>query len=57
MRHLTRRGWMVLVILPGLALIYYVSTHVHWTGDRYCWGTFTQCYTMDTDKREGEGER
>jgi len=48
-RYLTRRGWTVLVILPGLALIYYVATHVHWTGDRYCWGTFAHCYQYEGD--------
>ena len=57
MRYLTPRGWIILIIAPALALIYYVSIHVHWTGDRYCWGTFTQCYTVDTDKREGEGKK
>jgi hypothetical protein len=56
-RYLTPRGWIILIIAPALALIYYVSIHVHWTGDRYCWGTFTQCYTVDTDKREGEGKK
>ena len=47
MKNLTLRGWLVLVILPVLALIYYVSTHVHYTGTGYCWGTFLQCYGQE----------
>lgn len=47
---LTKRGEIVLAIgiitLSLLALlgIYKVATSVHWTGDGYCWGTFTECY-------------
>lgn len=44
MKHLTLRGWLVLVILPALALIYYVSTHIHWTEKGYCLGSFDECY-------------
>lgn len=47
MKNLTLRGWLVLVILPALALIYYVATHVHYTETGYCWGTFPQCYGQE----------
>ncbi len=48
MKHLTRRGWIVLVIIPGaLALlgIWEISLHLWWTGDAYCWGTYTECFS------------
>jgi hypothetical protein len=47
MRHLTRRGWIVLVIIPSLLLLWgliEVSTHLWWTQEGYCWGTMTECY-------------
>jgi hypothetical protein len=24
--------------------IYYLSTHITWVGDHYCWGSIDQCY-------------
>ena len=27
-----------------LAGIYYVATHLNWTGEGYCWGSMAQCY-------------
>lgn len=44
---LTRRGWIVLVIIPSLLALwglYEVITHLWWVGDGYCWGEMTECY-------------
>ena len=27
-----------------LAGIYYLSTHINWVGDGYCWGSMEKCY-------------
>lgn len=54
--RLTTRGERVfnaLLLIAGafvVAVIYYLSTHIHYTGAGYCHGTFTQCY-------EGEGKK
>ena len=50
MDKLTRRGWVVLVILPAIALIaltVWVSGHVWWTEEGYCVGTMTECYSEE----------
>jgi len=51
MRYLTRRGWIVLVILPAIAfiaLMVWVSGHVWYvpttTGGHYCIDTMVNCY-------------
>lgn len=47
MSKLTRRGWVVLVILPAIALIaltVWISGHVWWTEEGYCIGTMLECY-------------
>ena len=47
MNNLTRRGWIVLVILPAIALVaalVWISGHVWWTGEGYCIGTMLECY-------------
>ena len=42
---LTKRGKRVraLLILAGIIALYYVSTHVWWTGTSYCWGDLLEC--------------
>ena len=56
--RLTRRGERVfyaLLLTAGaslLALVYHLSTHIHYTGERYCYGSFIECYG-----EEGEGKR
>lgn len=25
------------------AVIYYLATHINWTGDGFCWGTIAEC--------------
>ena len=48
--RLTRRGERVfyaLLLIVGasvLALIYHLSTHIHYTGKGYCYGSFIECY-------------
>jgi hypothetical protein len=50
--QLTRRGWLVLVILPVLLImlgIWQVSSHLWYVGDGgsflgYCWGTMVECF-------------
>jgi hypothetical protein len=52
MSRLTRRGWIVLVIIPSVLVmlgIWEVSENLWYTGDEggilgYCWGTMTECY-------------
>ena len=51
MDRLTRRGWIVLVILPVLVLIaalVWISGHVWYvptdTGGHYCIGSMLKCY-------------
>jgi len=51
MQHLTKRGWIVLVILPALALIVgivWISGHLWYvptdTGGYYCFDTMVNCY-------------
>jgi hypothetical protein len=54
---LTRRGervFLALLLVAGaslLAIIYHLSISIHYTGEGYCYGTFTECYG------EGEGKR
>jgi hypothetical protein len=42
---LTKRGRRVraILILAAIAVIYYVSGHLWWTGSGYCWGTAAEC--------------
>ena len=55
--RLTARGERVFIALlaVGLALFlsltYHLATHLHFTGEGYCYGSFTKCYAG-----EGEGE-
>jgi hypothetical protein len=48
MSKLTRRGWVVLVILPAIALIaalVWISGHVWYVpGAGYCFDTMANCY-------------
>jgi hypothetical protein len=46
---LTKRGRraVAVAVLLWLALIYYTATHIHYTGEGYCWGSFTQCYGQE----------
>jgi hypothetical protein len=47
MKHLTPRGWVVLVVIPSFLLIWglvEVSTHLWWTQEGYCWGQYLECY-------------
>jgi hypothetical protein len=51
MNKLTPRGWVVLVILPAIALLaltLWVSGNIWYVpsdhGGRYCIGTMTECY-------------
>lgn len=52
---LTRRGERAFIALLTLglglflALVFHLSTHLHFTGEGYCYGSFIECY-------EGEGE-
>jgi hypothetical protein len=53
MSNLTVRGWVVLVIIPTLLMVWgmwQVSSHLWYVGDGgsflgYCWGTMVECYT------------
>lgn len=51
--RLTKRGKRVraLLIVAGVALVYMLATHIHYTGAGYCFGTFDKCYAL-----EGEGK-
>jgi hypothetical protein len=51
---ITKRGKRVRAfsIVLGVALVYMLATHIHYTEKGYCWGSFSQCYTL-----EGEGKR
>lgn len=54
--RLTKRGervfcaLLLLAMAVVLAIIYHLSTSIHWTGEGYCYGSFTKCY-------EGEGKK
>jgi hypothetical protein len=44
---LTRRGWIVLVIIPailGFAGLMWLVNHINWMGDHYCLKTMVECY-------------
>jgi hypothetical protein len=43
---LTKRGKRVraVAILLSAVAFYYVTSHVWWVGDHYCWGTMTECF-------------
>lgn len=49
MRNLTRRGWIILVIIPGLIAIaglVWISGHVWYVpGEGYCLDTMLECFT------------
>jgi len=55
--RLTARGERALIALLAiglalfLSLTYHLATHLHFTGEGYCYGSFTECYAG-----EGEGE-
>jgi hypothetical protein len=47
MNNLTPRGWVVLVIIPTLLIMWgmwQVSANLWWTGEGYCWGTMVECF-------------
>ena len=52
MSRLTVRGWLVLVVIPCLLLlwgIWQVSSQLWYVGEGgnflgYCWGTMAECY-------------
>jgi hypothetical protein len=52
MRSLTPRGWVVLVIIPALIImwgLWQVSANLWYVGEGgsflgYCWGTMAECY-------------
>lgn len=54
--RLTKRGERVfyaLLLTAGaslLALVYHFSVSIHWTGEGYCYGTFTKCYEEEGKK-------
>jgi hypothetical protein len=52
--RLTKRGKRVRAfsIVLGVALVYMLGTHIHYTGAGYCFGTFDKCYAL-----EGEGKK
>ena len=39
-----RRGVRLIFWGVFLAGVYYVATHLNWTGEGYCWGSMAQCY-------------
>jgi len=43
---LTKRGKRVraVLILAAAVAIYYITGHIWWVGDGYCWGTMTECF-------------
>jgi hypothetical protein len=43
---LTKRGKRVraVLIVAGLAMIYWASGHVWWTGSDYCVGQMVECF-------------
>jgi hypothetical protein len=52
MRNLTPRGWVMLVVIPALIImwgLWQVSANLWYVGEGgsflgYCWGTMTECY-------------
>jgi len=46
---LTKRGKRVraILILAAAVAIYYITSHIWWVGDGYCWGDMTECYLGD----------
>lgn len=46
---LTPRGKVVAGVAVALAFIavYYIATHIWWTGDSWCFGTITECYLRE----------
>jgi hypothetical protein len=43
---LTKRGKRVraVAILLGFVAVYYITSHIWWVEDHYCWGTMIECY-------------
>jgi len=43
--RLTRRGRIVraVAILAGIALLYWITANLWWTGTGYCFGSMTHC--------------
>ena len=50
---ITKRGKRVRAVAIALLLVatVYVSWHINWVGDGWCWGSITECYFP-----EGKGE-
>jgi hypothetical protein len=51
MMRLTAKGWLVLVVIPTVLLLWglwQVASHLWYIGDGgilgYCWGTMAECY-------------
>ena len=53
--RLTKRGervFFTLLLTAGaclLAIIYHLSTSIHWTGEGYCYGSFSKCYGKEVE--------
>jgi hypothetical protein len=44
---LTRRGWIVLVIIPAILAsigFLWLVDHINWVGDHYCFQSSIECY-------------
>ena len=44
---LTRRGWIVLVVIPSILAILgltWLVDHINWMGDHYCFKSMIECY-------------
>jgi hypothetical protein len=50
---ITRRGKRVRAVASALLIVasFYISGHINWVGDGWCWGTITECYFT-----EGKGK-
>ena len=40
---LRRRWFFGSLIFIGLAIIFYITGHLWWVGDHYCWGSVQYC--------------
>jgi len=51
--RLTARGEKVFIALLAigitafLVVVYHLSTHLHFTGEDYCYGSFSECFVGD----------
>lgn len=48
--RLTKRGEKALAVAfylligLGVAVIFYLSVHIHWVDDGFCFGSFVECF-------------